>query len=158
MALPFIFFGWPMKQKDIGPAYPEICDHCNNHTYFHLVKERRWFSLFFIPILPLGKKRYYMQCRTCAVGAELTKQQATHAKDLAEATRRVARGELTKSQYEDAMEEFEREALGRRNPDVNLMSRDQLTQYCTECGQQTYYYEEYCSSCGEVLPNALESA
>lgn len=152
MALSFIFFGWPMKRKDIGPAYLEQCSHCNNQTYFHLVKERRWLSLFFIPVLPLNKSRHYLQCCVCAVGAELTKNQATHAKELVTATRRVARGEITKSQYEDAMATFERDALGRTNPDVTLLSPSDFTVTCNRCGQQAYYDETACPDCGDELP------
>ena len=51
------------------------CMHCNNVNKFSIDRSRLWFTLFFIPIIPLNTK-YFMDCPICAWGDRLSKKDA----------------------------------------------------------------------------------
>lgn len=102
MVLGFIIFGWPMRTKEYGPAYPTICPHCSNEAFYHLVKTRRWLSLFFIPIFPLWFSHKYIACEVCSQFVELEERDEWRAaKNAVSITSEYAAGELTESEYLD---------------------------------------------------------
>ncbi len=41
------------------------CERCGNHAPHEVLKERRRLSVFFIPVLTLGRARYTDQCTAC---------------------------------------------------------------------------------------------
>ena len=43
-----------------------VCPRCQSVQPYHLIMVRRWFSLFFIPVLPLSRLGQYVQCTRCA--------------------------------------------------------------------------------------------
>jgi hypothetical protein len=68
----FILFGL----DDAGPQITvskqqKHCYHCNNTNYWHLAKHETRISLFFLPILPI-KTRYYFLCPICNHGDEIS--------------------------------------------------------------------------------------
>lgn len=110
MTVAFVIFGWPKRTKEYGPAYPAVCPNCNNETHLSLVKLRRWLSLYFIPVLPLGRATYYLACEVCAAAVELeTKTQVKLAKDLVEPTERFVDGEMSEREYEREVAPLEAE-------------------------------------------------
>lgn len=94
-----IIFGWPKKTKEYGPAYPLYCDHCRNDTIYHYLKQRRWFSLFFIPVLPLSRSKHYLACDVCGASLELDENDE---RNLAKQATKI-----TESYLADAMSEAE---------------------------------------------------
>lgn len=101
MTLHFIIFGWPKRTKDIGPSYYVECANCNNAVMYWLVKERRWFSLFFIPVLPLSAKRYHLECEACSVYIEIEKGELANAKLAADLVKQLEAGELSEDECFD---------------------------------------------------------
>lgn len=100
MALGFIIFGWPRRTKEYGPAYPTFCTHCSNETFYHLVKTRRWLSLFFIPVLPLWFSQKYIACEVCSQFVELKgRDEWRAAKKAVSITSEYMAGELTDAEY-----------------------------------------------------------
>jgi WD40 repeat protein len=59
-----IIFGWGVRRKayDIGQRG---CPHCQSYRPFQHVVASRWFSLFFIPLIPLGRVGEYLACTAC---------------------------------------------------------------------------------------------
>ena len=48
----YFIFGWGRTtDKDAGEAIPVHCFNCNNDVYWHLRSVKKWFTLFFIPVL-----------------------------------------------------------------------------------------------------------
>ena len=41
------------------------CRHCGGDRQYRLRAGRRWFTLFFIPVIPLTKVGEHVQCQTC---------------------------------------------------------------------------------------------
>lgn len=41
------------------------CPVCNTTTKYELKVIRRWFTIFWIPVIPLRKKVCYLECQSC---------------------------------------------------------------------------------------------
>ena len=59
-----ILFGWRVFYHSIGQGTFH-CRHCGGDRQYRLRAGRRWFTLFFIPVIPLGKVGEHVQCQTC---------------------------------------------------------------------------------------------
>ncbi len=58
-----IIWGVRLKRKMLGQmAYD--CAQCGRKTCHTTYREREWFTLFFIPLIPFGKK-YGLGCNVC---------------------------------------------------------------------------------------------
>jgi hypothetical protein len=57
-----------------------------------------WFSLFFIPLIPL-KRRDYLVCPVCTRALELKRDQREMAANLVALTSRFRAGELSQEDY-----------------------------------------------------------
>ena len=56
-----------------------VCDRCGVHAAHRLVKRVRWFTLFFIPVFPVGGASYLDTCVNCGRVIKVDKQQAEAA-------------------------------------------------------------------------------
>ncbi|WP_432404341.1 zinc ribbon domain-containing protein [Wukongibacter sp. M2B1] len=56
--------------KNYGPQKENYCDHCNNISNWELRKYTRWFTLFFIPVIPYSTKKVLV-CPICGSAIEL---------------------------------------------------------------------------------------
>ena len=86
------------RPKDRGPVIPARCPNCGNENYLRHVSSTRWFSLFFIPLIPYSTK-HFLLCPVCTQGRSLTRDQAAKAQEMAEWTQRYRAGEVTHEQY-----------------------------------------------------------
>lgn len=101
----FIIFGWGnAKEKDLGETYPATCGRCGNQVSYHLVKFWKRFSLFFIPLIPYGRK-YFLSCPICSNSIKLDGEGKKAAKELNEMLKENE-GALTEEE-EQKMEELE---------------------------------------------------
>ena len=95
-----IIFGYRGgKRKDLGEALPMRCPRCNNATFYRYMTVTSWFSLFFIPVIPL-KRRDYLVCPVCTRALELRKDQREMASRLVELTTRYRAGEIAEAEYQ----------------------------------------------------------
>ncbi|MCB9371888.1 MAG: zinc-ribbon domain-containing protein [Microthrixaceae bacterium] len=86
------------RPKDRGPVVPARCPNCGNENHLRHVSVTRWFSLFFIPLIPYSTK-HFLLCPVCSQGRPLTREQAARAGEMVEATRRRQAGELSHEDY-----------------------------------------------------------
>lgn len=78
----FIIFGWGnSKQKDYGEVYPMNCSRCNNEVFYHYLKTWKRFSLFFIPLIPYGRK-HFLTCPVCGASVKLDKFERKLVKEI----------------------------------------------------------------------------
>ena len=54
---------------------PDLCMNCNNHVRHKVLKKTTFFTLFFIPILPVYA-RYTVYCPICTFERKITRTQA----------------------------------------------------------------------------------
>jgi len=95
----FIIFGWNHQtSNNYGPTLPITCPRCNNKTFFHLLQNKLWFTLFFIPVIPYESK-YYLLCDVCGCGKELTGSEIDYAKGLNGTTIAFLNKTISEEQY-----------------------------------------------------------
>jgi hypothetical protein len=95
-----IIFGYRGgKRKDLGEALPIRCPQCNNLTFYRYMSVTSWFSLFFIPVIPL-KRRDYLVCPICTRALGLRNDQREMASRLVELTTKYRAGELAEADYQ----------------------------------------------------------
>jgi hypothetical protein len=61
-----IIFGWRMRFKATAVGR-WMCPVCEGEQSFALVEGRKWFTLFFIPVLKLGTPQHGVHCNGCGV-------------------------------------------------------------------------------------------
>lgn len=63
-----IIYGWGRRTtKDEGPSRTYTCSNCRNVNRFKLLTVRKWFTLFFIPLIPYETKHLEV-CPICRAG------------------------------------------------------------------------------------------
>ncbi len=72
----FIIWGTRVMNKVLGYFnQPYKCGRCNNVSNFKLIRQRKWFTLFWIPIFPIGTKHFF-GCPVCNYGNYIQKADA----------------------------------------------------------------------------------
>jgi hypothetical protein len=59
-----LIWGWRSLLKVLG-AGEFHCPRCQADRSYRLVRPRRWFTFFFIPVIPLQWGDPYVECSTC---------------------------------------------------------------------------------------------
>ena len=72
----FIIFGIKRLVRRLATVFA-ICGQCGSPAAQVVARRSTWFSLFFIPVVPLGNK-YFTTCTLCGVATKLDKEQALH--------------------------------------------------------------------------------
>ena len=95
-----IIFGYRAgKRKDFGEALPIRCPQCNNATFYRYMSVTSWFSLFFIPIIPI-KRRDYLVCPICSRAIGVRRDQREMASRLVELTTKYRAGRIAEADYQ----------------------------------------------------------
>ncbi len=72
----FIIWGSRHTSKIVGTVKKDFhCSHCNNITPYQITKEVDWFTLYWIPIIPMTTV-YRAECPICNYGFEIEKERA----------------------------------------------------------------------------------
>ena len=69
-----IIFGFRSFVKSLA-MLTMVCHRCGNPAAHRLVQRSRWFTLFFIPLIPLGVTRF-TTCTFCGVSQKVSKEDA----------------------------------------------------------------------------------
>jgi hypothetical protein len=69
-----IIFGFRSFVKSLA-MLTMVCHRCGNPAAHRLIQRSRWFTLFFIPLIPLGFTRF-TTCTFCGVSQKVSKQDA----------------------------------------------------------------------------------
>lgn len=59
-----IIYGWTTLQKTLS-SHEFHCPQCGSMVYGDLKSANRWFTLYFIPVIPLGSQGEYVECVSC---------------------------------------------------------------------------------------------
>lgn len=79
----FILFGMRSTVKTLAMVM-YLCTVSQQPAAHRLSQSTRWFTLFFIPVFPVGR-RYVLTCSACGQSSKLTKPQADEIVARAEA-------------------------------------------------------------------------
>ncbi len=58
-----------------------VCERCGNDAAHELTKRVRKFTVFFIPVFPVGSSTYLDTCTACGRVVQVSKEQAQSAVD-----------------------------------------------------------------------------
>ena len=72
-----LIFGLSVSE-DVLSTLIYACETCGNSAAHHLIKRTRKFSLFFIPLFPVGTN-YFDSCTACGRVVEVSRDQAQAA-------------------------------------------------------------------------------
>ena len=64
---------------DVLGATTYTCERCGQHARHDLLRQRRKLSLFFIPVLTLGRARYLDECTVCGRAMSVSEAEARAA-------------------------------------------------------------------------------
>ena len=78
----YIIYGFKSFVKDLLQKAARTCPVCGEVAAVKLVRRRRWFTLFWIPIFPV-KSEFFHVCASCETTQGISKDEAKA--DLAEA-------------------------------------------------------------------------
>lgn len=59
-----IIFGWRVLWRPVGNGMFH-CQRCGGDRQFHHLVGRRWFHLFFVPVIPLAHAGQHVRCTVC---------------------------------------------------------------------------------------------
>ncbi|GAA3803801.1 zinc-ribbon domain-containing protein [Cellulomonas soli] len=60
----FIIWGWRAVMEVLGLGLFH-CPTCQQDREYRHVRPRRWFTLFFVPVIPLQRLEPFVECTTC---------------------------------------------------------------------------------------------
>jgi hypothetical protein len=95
----FILFGFRTKLNARGAAVAATCPNCHNAVVLQHVHVRRWFTLFFIPVIPLGVSKRLLVCPVCRWSRDLPKTAEAATLDMAEITKQWQAGSMSNDDY-----------------------------------------------------------
>lgn len=108
-----LFLGFGKRTYKVkGETQAQKCKKCSHERPFKIVEEKRWFTLFFIPLIPY-KKRNLVVCSLCGAGYETNGEVTYIEKDVeSEAQKQINKesaskvikeqfdkGEISKNEY-----------------------------------------------------------
>ncbi|HXQ60159.1 MAG TPA: zinc-ribbon domain-containing protein [Acidimicrobiales bacterium] len=71
----FLIFGIKRMARRLATVFG-LCGHCGTPAAQVVGRRSTWFSLFFIPVIPLGTK-YFSTCTFCGAVTRIDKAHAT---------------------------------------------------------------------------------
>jgi transcription elongation factor Elf1 len=70
-----IIWGFRSRGKALGQRVLN-CPNCHRDAMTAAYQSRRWFTLFFIPIFPIGEKKTVARCGLCGFQYQVSNEQA----------------------------------------------------------------------------------
>ena len=81
----FFLLGTRSKAKALGQV-ERACTKCGKHTMQTAIESKRWFTLFFIPVISLGTN-HVVRCNLCGLTMKTTPDIQTQLASKAMAAR-----------------------------------------------------------------------
>ena len=104
-----VIFGFgPGKQEDLGEIAPSLCPNCHNQVFFHHVRSKKRFSLYFVPVVPYGTDDYLV-CPICSRGLQISSAQLPYVRSMSSAAASFRAGRLAEAPYMAQVDRFWRQ-------------------------------------------------
>jgi len=104
-----VIFGFgPGKQEDLGEIAPSVCPNCHNQVFFHHVRSKKRFSLYFVPVVPYGTDDYLV-CPICSRGLQISSAQLPYVRSMSSAAASFRAGRLAEAPYMAQVDRFWRQ-------------------------------------------------
>lgn len=66
-------FGVRTRSKGLAQV-DQACSKCSKHTIHTAIEAKRWFTFFFIPVIPLGAS-HILRCNLCGLKLKCSPEQ-----------------------------------------------------------------------------------
>jgi transcription elongation factor Elf1 len=150
-----IIFGLSNKQKTLGEG-DFYCPRCGTRRYYRHQQTQRYFSLYFVPLVPLGKRGEFIVCQSCgmAFGLEVLKLKvpAARPRSLSDVMNHIEDDLKQGTPGEYVIRELTAAGL---DIEVAIKTLEPYLQAgrksCANCGLTYLYTITTCSSCGRSL-------
>jgi hypothetical protein len=103
--MPIIIFGMRRRAKQHGGCVAASCPRCHNEVVLVYLVVTRYFSLFFIPVIPISKKRMLM-CPICSWQREIPKSSEHLALEMIGITEQWKAKQLGDQEYGQRVDAF----------------------------------------------------
>jgi zinc-ribbon family len=100
-----LIFGMRNRSHQHGPCVAASCPRCHNEVVLVYLVVTRWFTLFFIPVIPTSKRRMLM-CPICSWNREVPKESEHLALEMIGITEQWKASHLGDSEYGQRVEAF----------------------------------------------------
>jgi hypothetical protein len=151
-----IIFGWGRQTiKNYGFVFKNRCSNCNNEDYWHLLRIRTWFTLFFIPVIPYEEK-YFLRCPVCEKGIYIENNKEQDLINLAEANMNLINKKITieeynkKLGYQSEKTEERDEYIESKTDNSEIVIVNDIV-FCEYCGQKNNKNYSFCQNCGKKI-------
>lgn len=74
-----------------------VCPRCHNPAAHRLQQRSRWFTLFFIPVIPMGFTRF-TTCTFCGLSQKVSKEDAANMVAAANPQQQLPQGQYPQQQ------------------------------------------------------------
>jgi len=142
-----IIWGIRSVRRNMG-AVLAMCHRCSQPCAQSLFDIRRWFTLFFIPLFPVGRS-YYSVCSMCAASTRITEEVAHQLQH---------EGSRQRSRPVEMTPDGPLSPLGIGDPPARqveatpttpaLDANQHLDASCRSCGTPTDPSDAFCQECG----------
>ena len=82
-----LIFGTTVRDRVLVVVH-FLCEYCRVHASQDVIESATKLSIFFLPLFTVSR-RYLVVCRNCGGATALTREQATHGIEWANAHRQV---------------------------------------------------------------------
>jgi hypothetical protein len=100
-----LIFGMRNRVGRHGPCVAASCPRCHNEVVLGYLVVTRWFTLFFIPLIPLSRRRLLV-CPICTWQREVSKASEHLAIEMIDITSQWKANRLGDAEYAKRVEAF----------------------------------------------------
>jgi hypothetical protein len=100
-----LIFGMRSRSHQHGPCVAASCPRCHNEVVLVYLVVTRWFTLFFIPVIPTSKRRLLV-CPICNWNREVPKASEHVALEMIGITEQWKTKQLGDAEYGQRVEAF----------------------------------------------------
>jgi hypothetical protein len=146
-----IIFGWRTRESTTGRG-EFACPRCNSNQPYRFKAVKTWFTLYFLPVIPLKTLGEFVQCQACGDNfrpdvldrAPLSDTPRTTLNASSELRAGKPIEQVRQSLIESGMDE----AAAAYTIDRTAGERRQA---CRKCGLTYHWSISVCAQCGELL-------
>jgi hypothetical protein len=100
-----LIFGMRSRSHQHGPCVAATCPRCHNEVVLIYLVVTRWFTLFFIPVIPTSRRRMLL-CPICNWNREVPKASEHVAVEMIGITEQWKAGQLGDAEYDQRVKAF----------------------------------------------------
>ena len=140
-----IIFGWRSKGEADWSGFLN-CQRCAQLSPHYGIRLKRYFTIFFIPIIPLWSDSKTV-CSDCLYETKLGPEEYIAARELAQTYYDMALlAKRDPERYRSMISEMERRGSLPEAQPLAIEEPERAT--CTSCGTSLNELDKFCTSCG----------